>query len=68
MRVAAYRSLLAIVLVTAVFVPAQGQIQHGTITGVITDPTGALISNAVVRLDPPVAGQRLQLARTGWIN
>jgi outer membrane receptor protein involved in Fe transport len=56
-----YRSLLAIVLVTAVFVPAQGQIQHGTITGVVSDPTGALIANAVVRLDHPIAGQRLQL-------
>ena len=56
-----YRALLAIFLVTAFFVPVQGQIQHGTVTGVVSDPTGALIANAVVRLDHPVAGQSHQL-------
>ena len=61
MRVTVYRTLVAVLLVSALFVAAQGQIQHGTVTGVVMDPTGALIANAVVRLDHSVAGQRHQL-------
>lgn len=56
-----YRSLSTIAVVAALFVAAHGQIQHGTLTGVVTDPTGALIANAVVRLDHPVAVQRHRL-------
>ncbi|MEK6285568.1 MAG: TonB-dependent receptor [Acidobacteriota bacterium] len=56
-----FRTLLPIVLVAALFGPAQGQIQNGSVTGVVSDPTGALIANAVVSLDHPVAGQRHQL-------
>ena len=56
-----YRFLLASVVVSALFVPAQGQIQHGTVTGVVSDPTGALIANAMVRLDHPVAGHSHQI-------
>ena len=53
-----FRSLLPIVLAAALFVPAQAQIQNGTVTGVVSDPTGALIANAVVSLDHPMAGLR----------
>ena len=56
-----FRSLLPIGLGAAFAVCAQAQIQNGTVTGVVSDPTGALIANAVVRLDHPVAGQRHQL-------
>src|SRR5262245_5613867 len=61
MRVTAYRSLSTILLAASCFVAAQAQIQHGTITGFVSDPTGALVANAVVRLDHPIAGQRHQL-------
>ena len=53
-----FRSLLPIVLAAALFVPAHAQIQNGTVTGVVSDPTGALIANAVVSLDHPMAGLR----------
>jgi outer membrane receptor protein involved in Fe transport len=56
-----FRFLLLIVIVAALFVAAQAQIQNGTVTGVVSDPTGALIANAVVRLDHPVAGHRREL-------
>jgi hypothetical protein len=61
MRLTAYRFLSIIFLVASSFVAAQAQIQHGTITGVVSDPAGALVANAVVRLDHPVAGQRHHL-------
>lgn len=54
------RTLLTILSAVALFDPAGAQIQNGTVTGVISDPTGALVANAVVRLDHPVAGHRRQ--------
>ncbi len=60
MRAILFRSLLPIVLFTVLLVPARAQIQNGTITGIVSDPTGALIANALVRLDHP-AGQHHQL-------
>jgi hypothetical protein len=48
--------------VAALLVAAYGQIQHGTVTGVVSDPTGALVANALVRLDHRVAGQVHQIA------
>lgn len=56
-----FRFLLLIVFVAALFVAAQAQMQNGTVAGVVSDPTGALIANAVVRLDRPVAGHRREL-------
>jgi len=41
--------------------PVEAQIQNGTVTGVVSDPTGALVANAVVRLDHRVAGRGHQL-------
>ena len=61
MNITVRRSLPAVFLVTTLFVAAQGQIQHGSVTGVVSDPTGALIANAIVKLDHPVAGQRHEL-------
>ena len=48
-------------LVAALLVAAHGQIQHGTVSGVVSDQSGALIAKAVVRLDHAVAGQGHQL-------
>jgi hypothetical protein len=56
-----FRFLLLIAIPATVFVAAQAQIQNGTVTGVVSDPTGGLIANAVVRLDHPVTGHRHQL-------
>jgi hypothetical protein len=53
-----FRFLLLIGMVAALTVAAQAQIQNGTVTGVVSDPTGALIANAVVRLDHPVRPPR----------
>ena len=61
MRATTRRFVLPHVLVAALFVSAQAQIHNGSVTGVVSDPTGALIANAVVRLDHPLAGQRHQL-------
>lgn len=55
------RFLGLIVMAAVLFVAAHAQIQNGTVTGVVSDPTGALIANAVVRLDHPVTGHRHQL-------
>ncbi len=56
-----FRILLPIVLVVAPVLPIQAQIQIGTVTGTVNDPSGALVANAVVRLDHAVAGQRHKL-------
>jgi hypothetical protein len=61
MRTTIVQFLLLIVLASTPVVRANAQIQNGTVAGVVTDPTGALIANAVVSLEPPVAGQRHQL-------
>lgn len=53
-----FRSLPLIAIVAALFITVPAQIQNGTITGVVSDPTGALIAKAVVRLDHPVTGHR----------
>lgn len=61
MRATTRRFVLPHVLVAALFVSAQAQVHNGSVTGVVSDPTGALIANAVVRLDQPLAGHRHQL-------
>jgi len=61
MRATVFRFLLLIVAVGVLFVAAPAQIQNGTVIGVVSDPSGALIANAAVSLDHPVAGQRHQL-------
>jgi len=58
---AVHRSFWTVVLVGVLFFVVHGQIQNGTVTGVIIDSAGAFIANAVVRLDHPVNGQRYQL-------
>jgi len=54
-KVTAFKLFLLIVLTSAL--PVEAQIQHGTVIGVVTDQTGALVPNALVRLDHPVAGR-----------
>lgn len=60
MRRTLFRILLLLILGAALFVPARAQIQNGAVSGVVSDPTGALIANAVVRLDHSIAGLRHQ--------
>jgi len=50
-----------IVMVGACLVAAQAQIQNGTVNGVVSDQTGALIADAVIRLDHPVNGNSHQV-------
>jgi outer membrane receptor protein involved in Fe transport len=61
MRTTIVQFLLLIVLASSLVVRANAQIHNGTVSGVVSDPTGALIANAVVSLEHPVAGQRHQL-------
>jgi len=49
------------VIVAASVGVSSAQIQSGTITGVISDQTGALIANAVVKLEHATAGGRHQI-------
>src|SRR5689334_10146888 len=57
--------MLRFFFLTVVFaastVASSAQIQSGTITGVISDQTGAFIANAVVKLEHATAGGRHQV-------
>src|SRR6266567_2096115 len=55
------RTVFLFALMVTLKVAGEAQIQNGTVTGVVSDPTGALIANAVVKLDQPVTGHRHQL-------
>ena len=39
---------------------ALAQIQHGTVNGIVTDPAGAVVANAAVKLENPLHGNRYE--------
>ncbi len=41
--------------------PLSAQIQHGTVSGIVSDPTGAVVTDAIVKLENPITGNRYQL-------
>ncbi|HEX4945739.1 MAG TPA: TonB-dependent receptor [Blastocatellia bacterium] len=47
-------------LILCYFLPVTAQIQHGTVSGVVIDPTSAVVVNAVVKLEHPLNGNRYQ--------
>src|SRR5262252_8345433 len=53
---------LAVLLLTT---SAHAQIQIGTIKGAITDPTGAVVANASVRLTNSVTGEKIEGGANG---
>jgi hypothetical protein len=55
------RLLLLIASVAVLFVPATAQIQNGTVSGIVSDSAGAVVANAIVILDHPVAGNRSEI-------
>jgi outer membrane receptor for ferrienterochelin and colicin len=52
--------LLRIISLLFFGLSALAQIQHGTVNGVITDPTGAVVANAKVKLENPLNGNRYE--------
>ncbi|HET6219998.1 MAG TPA: carboxypeptidase-like regulatory domain-containing protein, partial [Acidobacteriaceae bacterium] len=60
------RSILSLVLVlvfSAMFFTVQGQSNSGSISGVVTDPSGAVVPGATVTIENPVSGY-LRTAKT----
>src|SRR5215468_5975530 len=55
------RSFFLTLVVASSVVASSAQIQSGTITGVISDQTGAFIANAIVKLEHATAGGRHQV-------
>ena len=54
--------LISILLfISILFIPANAQIQHGSVTGFVTDPSGAVVVNATVKLSNPLTGNASQL-------
>ena len=53
------RSILSFVLVfvfSAMFWPVQAQSNSGSISGTVTDPSGAVVPGATVTIENPVSG------------
>ncbi len=53
--------VIILMILGAVCLPASAQIQHGTVTGTLTDPSGAVVTTATVRLSNLLTGNVSQL-------
>ena len=56
-----FQNLLRFLFLCLIFHCATAQIQHGTINGIVTDPAGAVVANAVVKLENPLNGNRYEV-------
>ena len=52
---------LRFVILMLLLLPATAQIQHGTVSGVVSDPAGAVVTNAQVKLENPINGNRYEV-------
>ena len=62
------RSILSFVLVflfSAMFWTVQAQSNSGSISGTVTDPSGAVVPGATVTIENPVSGY-LRTCKDGW--
>jgi outer membrane receptor for ferrienterochelin and colicin len=53
--------LLRWILLSFLVCSATAQIQNGTVNGVVNDPTGAVVANAIVKLENPLNGNRYEV-------
>ncbi len=55
-----FQNLLRLFFLCLIFHSATAQIQHGTVNGIVTDPAGAVVANAPVKLENPLNGNRYE--------